>query len=193
MMSDVCRPWVPLVAAAALAVSAACSAGGTAAAGSDGGDDGRGRDHAHPVQATERDWAAFARYPGGETLLMGDLVVTERELPKVTDALQARGIAQTALHKHLLDERPAVWWTHIHGVGDAAELARGVRAALDETSTPPPKKGLAGAGPSGAAGGRGLTALRVAVAHPSCPTYSPYSTCQGSSAHRTDGRSHAST
>ncbi len=48
-------------------------------------------------------YAAFARYAGNETLMMGDLVVTEAELPKVTDALQAHGIAQTALHKHLLD------------------------------------------------------------------------------------------
>ena len=32
----------------------------------------------------------------------------------VTDALQAHGIAQTALHKHLLEQTPPVWWTHIH-------------------------------------------------------------------------------
>ena len=42
-------------------------------------------------------YAAFARYDDNQTLLMGDLVVTEAELPKVTDALQAHGIAQTAL------------------------------------------------------------------------------------------------
>ena len=32
-------------------------------------------------------YAAFARYDHNETLLMGDLVITEEELPKVTDAL----------------------------------------------------------------------------------------------------------
>ena len=83
-------------------------------------------------------YAAFARYANNETLLMGDLVVTETELPKVTAALQAHGIVQTALHKHLLEQNPPVWWTHIHGMGDATQLAQGLRAALDATSISPP-------------------------------------------------------
>jgi len=83
-------------------------------------------------------YAAFARYPNNETLLMGDLVVTETELPNVTDALQAHGIAQTALHKHLLEQTPPVWWTHIHGMGDATQLAQGLKAALDATTIGPP-------------------------------------------------------
>jgi hypothetical protein len=87
-------------------------------------------------------YAAFARYDDNQTLLMGDLVVTEAELPKVTDALQAHGIAQTALHKHLLQQNPPVWWTHVHGMGDATQLAQGLKAALDATAigpaTPPP-------------------------------------------------------
>jgi hypothetical protein len=87
-------------------------------------------------------YAAFVRYDNDETLLMGDLVITEAELPKVTDALQSHGIAQTALHKHLLEQTPPVWWTHVHGMGDATQLAQGLRAALDATSigpaAPPP-------------------------------------------------------
>ena len=87
-------------------------------------------------------YAAFARYDNNETLLMGDLVVTEAELPKVTDALQSHGIAQTALHKHLLEQTPPVWWTHVHGMGDAVQLAQALKAALDATSigpaAPPP-------------------------------------------------------
>jgi hypothetical protein len=82
-------------------------------------------------------YAPFARYDNNETLLMGDLVVTEAELPQVTDALQAHGIAQTALHKHLLEQVPPVWWTHIHGMGDATQLAQGLKAALDATSIGP--------------------------------------------------------
>ncbi|MCC3767592.1 DUF1259 domain-containing protein [Streptomyces sp. UNOC14_S4] len=82
-------------------------------------------------------YAAFAKYGDG-TLLMGDLVVTEDELPKVTDALQKAGIEQTAVHKHLLEQSPAVWWTHIHGMGDPATLAKGVKTALDVTGIPAP-------------------------------------------------------
>jgi hypothetical protein len=81
-------------------------------------------------------YAAFAKYKH-ETMLMGDLVVTEDELPKVTDALQAAGIEQTALHKHLLEQSPAIWWTHIHAMGDPVKLAQGVKAALAATSIPP--------------------------------------------------------
>lgn len=87
-------------------------------------------------------YAAFARYDNNETLLMADLVITEEELPKVTDALQAHGLAQTALHKHLLQQSPPVWWTHVHGMGDGTQLAQGLKAALDATAIgapiPPP-------------------------------------------------------
>jgi hypothetical protein len=81
-------------------------------------------------------YATFAKYHDG-TMVMGDLVVTETELPKVTDALQANGIAQTALHKHLLEQSLPIWWTHIHAMGDPAKLAHGLKAALAATSIPP--------------------------------------------------------
>lgn len=81
-------------------------------------------------------YAAFARYDDG-SMLMGDLVATEAELPKVTDALQAHGIAQTALHKHLLEQTPPIWWTHIHAMGDPTQLAQGLKAALDATAIAP--------------------------------------------------------
>jgi hypothetical protein len=80
----------------------------------------------------------FTRYADGQVLMMGDLVVTEDELQRVTDALHANGISQTAIHKHLLGHQPEVWWTHVHAVGgDQAALARGVRVALEATGTPP--------------------------------------------------------
>jgi len=83
-------------------------------------------------------YAAFARYRDGRAMAMGDLVVIEAELGAVTDALHAHRLDQTAIHKHLLAHDPDVWWTHFHGVGDAVAIARGIRAALDRTATPPP-------------------------------------------------------
>jgi hypothetical protein len=62
-------------------------------------------------------YAVFTRYPDA-TLFMGDLVVTEAELPRVIDALLANQIDVTGLHKHLLDQSPAIWWAHIHAMGD---------------------------------------------------------------------------
>jgi hypothetical protein len=82
-------------------------------------------------------YAAFARYPDGQAMMMGDLVVTEPELPVVTDALHANGIDQTAIHKHLLTHEPGVWWTHMHAIGDPQAIATGIKAVLDHTSTPP--------------------------------------------------------
>jgi Domain of Unknown Function (DUF1259) len=81
-------------------------------------------------------YVAFAKYDDA-TMVMGDLVVTEAELPKVTDALQSHGIEQTALHKHLLEQSPQVWWTHIHAMGVPLKLAAGVKAALDATAIAP--------------------------------------------------------
>jgi biotin operon repressor len=82
-------------------------------------------------------YATFTRYADAG-LMMGDLVVTETEVPKVIDALQAHGIELTALHKHLLEHSPPVWWIHVHAMGDPTQLAQGLKAALDATAIPAP-------------------------------------------------------
>ena len=84
-------------------------------------------------------WVAFKQTGNpktAEAIMMGDLVLTEDELNGVLSRLQEGGVGQTAIHKHLLDESPAVWWTHIEGHGDPVALAETVRAALEETGTP---------------------------------------------------------
>jgi hypothetical protein len=35
-------------------------------------------------------------------------------------------------------ESPRIWWMHVGAQGDPAELARAVRAALEQTGTPLP-------------------------------------------------------
>ncbi|GAA2453706.1 DUF1259 domain-containing protein [Streptomyces mauvecolor] len=87
--------------------------------------------------------ADFARYCDG-TMLMGDLVLTEDELPRATEALQEAGIEQTALHKHLPDQSPPIWWTHFHAMGDPLTLARKLKTVLEVSGDPiavpaPPK------------------------------------------------------
>jgi Domain of Unknown Function (DUF1259) len=81
-------------------------------------------------------YAVFTRFPDA-TMLMGDLVVTEAEMPRVTDALLANRIEVTGVHKHLLEQSPAIWWMHVHAMGDPVQLAQGLRAALDATAIPP--------------------------------------------------------
>ncbi|MBA3853611.1 MAG: peptidase M23 [Gemmatimonas sp.] len=80
-------------------------------------------------------WAAFLPTPHG-TMVMGDLVVLESELPNVLRALQEHGIEQSAIHHHLVGEQPSVLYVHLHAHGAAASIAQGLRAALAHTATP---------------------------------------------------------
>lgn len=81
-------------------------------------------------------WAAFKKM-GNETMLMGDLVLTEEEIEPVMLKLQQEGIEQTSIHNHLLGETPHIVYMHIAGHGDAVKLATSLSAALALTKTPP--------------------------------------------------------
>jgi hypothetical protein len=50
----------------------------------------------------------------------------------VIRALRANGIEVTALHSHMLDEQPRLFFMHFWANDDAVKLAKGVRAALDK-------------------------------------------------------------
>jgi hypothetical protein len=94
-------------------------------------------------------WVAFKRMDGsdGEAMAMGDLVLTEAEVPAVVAKLQAGGIQQTALHNHLQHESPRVMYLHIEGRGEPAKLAEVIRTALATTKTPPAATAPQGAPP----------------------------------------------
>jgi hypothetical protein len=81
-------------------------------------------------------WVAFKPMASGGAMVMGDLVLSETEVAGVMQALQDSGIAQTALHNHLLHENPRVMYMHIMATGDAAKLARAIHAALALSKTP---------------------------------------------------------
>jgi hypothetical protein len=67
---------------------------------------------------------------------MGDLVLLGSEVNAVIEALQAGGFEVLAIHNHLIEEAPRLLYVHFHGHGDAAALARTLRAALEKTKTP---------------------------------------------------------
>ena len=81
-------------------------------------------------------WSAFKR-AGAEAMVMGDLVLTEDEVNPVISKLQEGGIAEAALHNHLLRESPRVMYLHIASHGDAVKMARAIHDALALTKTPP--------------------------------------------------------
>ncbi|HET7786838.1 MAG TPA: DUF1259 domain-containing protein [Myxococcales bacterium] len=83
-------------------------------------------------------WAAFAPMGKGKAMIMGDLVLTEDEVPAVTNALLEGGVNVTAIHNHLLGETPRVLYLHMGGHGDAAKMAGAVVKAVKLTKTPMP-------------------------------------------------------
>ncbi len=80
-------------------------------------------------------WTAWKNM-GKETMVMGDLVLLEKEINPVISTLAEADINVTALHNHFLGEKPRIMYMHIHGMGQAGVLARGIRKALDKTGTP---------------------------------------------------------
>jgi hypothetical protein len=89
-------------------------------------------------------WIAFEPM-GDKSMMMGDLVLTESEINPVMSKLLAEGLQVTALHNHLLRANPPTFYMHVAGAGDPAQLARLVRAALEESKTPFDTKPPAGA------------------------------------------------
>ncbi|MCZ8515064.1 DUF1259 domain-containing protein [Paenibacillus filicis] len=80
-------------------------------------------------------WLAFKPH-GNETMMMGDLVLLETELPPVISELSGSGIEITALHNHLINEMPRVMYLHVAGYGESTKLAENVKAALAKSGTP---------------------------------------------------------
>jgi biotin operon repressor len=69
----------------------------------------------------------------GKAAITGDFVLTGNEVNPVIRALRTNGIEVTAVHSHMLDEQPRLFFLHFWANDNAAKLARGLRAALDQT------------------------------------------------------------
>jgi len=77
-------------------------------------------------------WAAFQGAPD-HAAVAGDFTMTENEVAPVIKALIEHGIEVVAVHNHMVHEQPRIFFLHYWGVGNAEELAKGLRAALDQT------------------------------------------------------------
>ncbi len=67
----------------------------------------------------------------GRAAITGDFVLLAEEVNPVLTALRDNGIQVTALHSHMLNEQPRLFFMHFWANDDALKLARGLRAALD--------------------------------------------------------------
>jgi hypothetical protein len=70
----------------------------------------------------------------GKAAITGDFLVTGDEVNPLIRALRAGDIEVTAIHSHMLDEQPRMFFIHFWANDDAAKLARGVRTALEKTA-----------------------------------------------------------
>ena len=88
-------------------------------------------------------WVAFA--PTTEQpMIMGDIVVTEKDLKPVQQEVIKQGLTITAIHNHFVRNEPDVMYMHIGGIGDEKDLAQSVKAVFDKVTE------IRGANPSSA-------------------------------------------
>ncbi len=87
-------------------------------------------------------WAAFVG-TNENAAIAGDVAMVASEVTPVLKALRKNGLDVVAIHHHMVDSRPAVYFLHYWGTGPVEKLATAFKAALAETartaSTPAPR------------------------------------------------------
>lgn len=77
-------------------------------------------------------WAAWQGTPQ-RAAVAGDFTMLENEVEPVIKTLVENGIEVVAVHNHMVHEDPRIFFLHYWGVGPADQLAKGLKAALDQT------------------------------------------------------------
>lgn len=76
-------------------------------------------------------WVAFVG-TNERAHVAGDAAMTAGEVNKVIRALRRRGVDIVAVHNHMVDEKPRIFFLHYWGTGKAENLAQAFREALDQ-------------------------------------------------------------
>lgn len=71
---------------------------------------------------------------GGRAAITGDFIVAAAEVNPLIRTLRENGIEVTAIHSHMVDEQPRMFFIHFWANDDAVKLATGLRAALEKTA-----------------------------------------------------------
>jgi hypothetical protein len=69
---------------------------------------------------------------GKNAAVNGDFMLLATEVNPVIKVLQANGIEVASVHNHMLDDEPRLFFMHFWAYGDAMDLAKGLKAALNE-------------------------------------------------------------
>jgi hypothetical protein len=78
-------------------------------------------------------WAAFIG-TDDKAVVDGDFAMQESEVQPVLKALRGAGINILAIHNHMTMENPRIIFLHFWGIGSTADLAKGLKTALDTQS-----------------------------------------------------------
>jgi hypothetical protein len=94
------------------------------------------REHGIPVSTFMgfNTWAAWQGTPE-RAAVAGDFTMLEDEVAPVIKALVENKIEVVAVHNHMVHEEPKIFFLHYWGVGNAEQLAKGLKAALNQTGT----------------------------------------------------------
>jgi len=87
-----------------------------------------------PVAMGSAEAINFQPTGGGKAAITGDFVLTAKEVNPVLRALRENGIEVTAVHNHMLDDEPRLFFVHFWANDDAQKLAKGLRDALDQVN-----------------------------------------------------------
>ena len=71
---------------------------------------------------------------GGKAAITGDFVLIASEVNPALKALRDHGIEVTAIHNHMLDDDPHLYFMHFWADDDAVKLAEGLEAALAQVN-----------------------------------------------------------
>jgi hypothetical protein len=76
-------------------------------------------------------WAAFVG-TNENAAVAGDVAMLADEVPAVLKALRKSGLDVVAIHHHMTDTQPAIYFLHYWGTGPADKLATSFKSALGE-------------------------------------------------------------
>ncbi len=87
-----------------------------------------------PIAMGSAEAINFQPTGGGRAAVTGDFVLTAKEVNPVLRALRENGIEVMAVHNHMLDDEPRLFFMHFWANDDVQKLAHGLRAALDQVN-----------------------------------------------------------
>jgi hypothetical protein len=68
-----------------------------------------------------------------QTAVMGELALLEEEVNPVIHELQKGKLEVSALHNHMIHERPRIMYVHFQGIGDMQQQANTIKKAIEQT------------------------------------------------------------